>query len=64
MPRYYKAKIYDESEKERIAYYWKKKSDLLNAKLVELHGERLQSYKSEIYLNGQRKLAEIKTEKL
>lgn len=64
MPRYFKQKIYDESEKERIAFHWKKQSDLSNAKLVEVHGDNLQSFKEQIYYNGQRKLADIKTEKL
>lgn len=56
MPRYYKEKIFDESEKERISYHHKKKSDLLQEKLIKEHGDNLKSFKEQQYFDGQRKL--------
>ncbi|AXH77834.1 MAG: replication initiator protein [Microviridae sp.] len=56
MPRYYKQKIYDESEMERIAYQNKKNNDLLKDKEVAEHGNKLQFFKEQQYLNGNRKL--------
>ena len=59
LPRYYKQKIYDESEKEKISFHWKKKSDLLKDKEIAEHGDKLQSFKEEVYFNGNRKMSKI-----
>jgi len=59
LPRYYKQKIYDESEKEKISFHWKKKSDLLKDKELAEHGDKLQSFKEEVYFNGNRKMKKI-----
>lgn len=64
LPRYYKQKIYDESEKEKISFHWKKKSDLLKMQEIAEHGDNLQSYKEQIFFTGERKLKNIQTLKL
>lgn len=56
LPRYYKQKIYDESEKEKISFHWKKKSDLLKEQEIAEHGDKLQSFKEDVYFNGNRKM--------
>lgn len=56
LPRYFKQKIYDEYEKEKISFHWKNKSDLLKEKEISEHGDNLISYKAEQYFNGERKL--------
>jgi len=59
LPRYYKQKIYDEFDKEKISFHWKKKSDLLKDKEIAEHGDKLQSFKEEVYFNGNRKMKKI-----
>lgn len=56
LPRYYKQKIYNEYEKEKISFHWKKKSDLLKDKEIAEHGDKLQYFKEQQLFNGQRKL--------
>jgi len=64
MPRYFKQKIYDESEKEKIAYHWKNKSDLLKAQEIAEHGDNLQFVKEQQFFNGERKLKKINHSKI
>jgi hypothetical protein len=64
MPRYYKQKIYDEYEREKIAYHFQKKANILKDKEVAEHGDNLQSYKKEQLLNGYRKMTQNKNSKL
>ena len=59
LPRYYKQKIYDESGEGKISFHWKKKSDLLKDKEIAEHGDKLQSFKEEVYFNGNRKMSKI-----
>jgi len=59
LPRYYKQKMYDESDKEKISYHWKKKSDLLKDQQIAEHGDNLQCFKEQVYFNGQRKLKKV-----
>jgi hypothetical protein len=61
MPRYYKQKMYDESEMERIAYQNKKNNDLLLDKLISEHGDKLQCFKEQQLFNGQRKMKKVDT---
>lgn len=56
MPRYFKLKIYDELEKEKIAYHWKIQSDILKDAEIKKHGDNLRCIKEDIYYNGERKL--------
>lgn len=64
MPRFFKEKIYDEYEKEKIAYHWKKKSDLSKELEIQKLGDNYQSSKIEQYLHGNKKLNKIETLKL
>jgi len=56
LPRYYKQKIYDEFEKEKIAYHYQKKSNLLTEQLIQEHGDNLQFFKEQQLFNGNRKM--------
>lgn len=56
MPRYYKQKIFDESEKEKIAYHFQMKANILTEQEVAEHGSNLPSYKAEQLMNGYRKM--------
>lgn len=64
MPRYFKEKIFDESEKDLISFHWKKKSDLLKEKEIAEHGDNLQCFKEQIFYNGERKLRKPQISKL
>lgn len=64
MPRYLKEKIYDVYDKEKIAYHWKIKNDLLKDKEFLDHGTNLQSFKEQQYFHGERKLKKIETLKI
>lgn len=56
LPRYYKQRIYDEYEREKIAFHFQKKASLLNEQLIAEHGDNLQSFKEQIFFDGNRKL--------
>ena len=64
MPRYLKERIFDASEKEAIAFHWKSKSDSSKATEIAKYGDNYQSVKVDEYLNGERKLKIISTDKL
>ena len=65
LPRYYKEKIFDEYEKEKIAFHFQKKASLSQELLVKEHGNNLPSFLAEQYLNGLRKMnATDNTQKL
>lgn len=64
LPRYFKQLIYDESEKEKIAYHFQKESQkLLESELLE-HGNNLPFIKSQQFLDGNRKMELNKNAKL
>nr|QJB19837.1 MAG: replication initiator protein [Microvirus sp.] len=65
LPRYYKEKIFDVYEKEKIAFHFQKKATLSQELLVKEHGNNLASFLAEQYLNGLRKMnATDNTQKL
>lgn len=54
LPRYFKEKIYNESDKEKMSYQMKLKSDLLKSKQLQEYGDNYQSIKEQQFLNGER----------
>lgn len=56
MARYYKLRIYDEFEKERISYYFQKKASEAKDLLVEEHGNNLQFFNEQKIYDSIRKL--------
>lgn len=56
MPRYYKEKIFDESERERIAFHFAKLANSSLDLLISEHGDNYIYFKTQQYLNGLRKM--------
>jgi hypothetical protein len=56
LARYYKLRIYDEFEKERISYYFQKKASEAKDLLVGEHGNNLQSFNEQKIYDSIRKL--------
>lgn len=64
MPRYYKEKIYDELEKEKIASHFQNNASLSLQKEIEEHGFNHSFWKREQYLDGNRKMLINKNNKI
>ncbi|WNK14090.1 MAG: replication initiator protein [Microvirus sp.] len=64
LPRYFKKLIYNESEKERIAFHFQKESQKLLEEEIAEHGDNLQYYKTEQYLHANKKMLLNKNSKL
>ncbi|WNK13928.1 MAG: replication initiator protein [Microvirus sp.] len=64
LPRYFKQLIYNESEKERIAFHFQKESQKLLELELQEHGNNLPSIKEQRYLDGNRKMLLNKNSKL
>jgi hypothetical protein len=56
MPRYFKEKLYNQEDKEQIAYYFQKKAVLELEQKLEEYGENYQKVREEQFLNGKRKM--------
>jgi len=56
LPRYYKEKIFDVYEKEKIAFHFQKKATLSQELLVKEHGNNLQSFNEQKIYDSIRKL--------
>jgi len=64
LSRYYKQKIYDESEKEKIALHFQNKANISLEKLQKEHGDNLQSYLNDQYAYATSKMFKNKNNKL
>jgi len=64
MPRYYKDKIFNESEKEKIAQHFQNNASISLQKEIEEHGFNHSSFKKQQYLDGNRKMLLNKNNKI
>jgi hypothetical protein len=64
MPRYYKDKIFNESEKEKIAQHFQNNASISLQKEIEVHGFNHSSFKKQQYLDGNRKMLLNKNNKI
>lgn len=64
MPRYYKEKIFDELEKEKIASHFQNNASISLQKEIQEHGFNHASFKKQQYLDGNRKMLLNKNNKI